>query len=511
MPDSKAEFDQSHSSTDVQEHEVRPDPDAIVFDDVRVGYIDREGNIRLSADDRAIGHIANDRDYAVGVLRDRYLQYVEQTREWCEETRAAENRLWRIADCDRRVAEIDQQFVLGTFEDIRSLLADLKSELLTEQQERIAQRRKMIADAKQLKSRTDWKEAGVAFDELDAAFKAVGTVGDREQDTVQWDQFKEHEREFRTRRKEHFDQMERDFVEKAEAKGRICDEAESLKDSIDFKAVGQRFRELMDEWKAIGFAGREHDEALWQRFQGARSEFNERRKGWFASNVEKKEALASQAEALAALEDVAAAHQQMKPLMQRWRQIGSAGRDADDALWTRFRGAQEDVYQRSRAIFEERAQERQRNYEAKQALVSEAESLIGQDSRVATSRCKEIQQEWKKIGPVPRDLNDQQWQQFRAACDSIFRIASAQGKRRIEDARDHAEDQIRRLSAEIDEHERRMEHWQGVIANLRDGDDAEEIREAMESKIATAKERIETKLGWIEEQHARMTDLSRKL
>lgn len=506
MPDSHAEFDRTVSSSDSQE-------DLIVFDDQPVGYVDRDGNIRLTAggDDRVVGHIANDRDFAIGTLRDRYLQFVEQTREWCAETRAAENRLWRIADCDHRTQEIRQLFVLGDFSEIRTLLSDLKSDLLQEQQVRIAQRKTMISDAKNLTSRTDWKEAGTAFDELNDAFKTVGTVGDRGIDTKQWDEFKEYERKFRTRRKTHFDQLEQEFAERARAKEAICEEAESLQESPDFKESGQRLRELMDQWKEIGFAGRERDEHLWQRFQAARGVFNERRKGWFAENAEKKEALASKAEALARLEDAAAAQQQMRPLMQQWREIGSAGRNSDDTLWSRFRGAQEDVYQRSRAVFDARHQERQQNFEAKQGLVLEVEGLIGTDSRTATQRCKEIQQEWKKIGPVPRDQSEQQWQRFRAACDSVFRIANAEGKRRIEDARDRAEDNIRKLSAEIDEHERKIAHWEGVIANLRDGDGADEIREAMEGKIATAKERIEIKLRWIEEQHARMTEMSGRL
>lgn len=507
MPNSKAEYDQTIQETNAGE----PEPNLIVIDDQAVGYVDHDGSIRLSADDRSIGHIANDREYAISVLRERYLKYVDETREWCDETRVAENRLWRVAECDRRMGEINQQFVLGTFEEIRALLSELKNDLLNEQQDRIAQRQSMIAEAKQLKTRTDWKEANAAFKQLNEAFKAVGTVGDREQDTRQWDEFKEQEREYHARRSAHFEKLEKEFEQRAQAKERICEEAESIQHSSDFKAMGQRFRELMDEWKEIGFAGREHEEPLWQRFQGARREFNERRKEWFAGNAIKKEELTVKAEELSALEDAASAHQQMKQLMQQWRQVGSAGRNEDDALWSRFRAAQEDVYQRSRAIFEARHQERQRNYEAKQALVAEVETLIGQDSRVATSRCKEIQREWKQIGPVPRDLNDQQWQQFRAACDSIFRIANAEGKRRVENARDHAEAQIRKLSAEIDEHERKIAHWEGVIANLRDGDDADEIREAMQGKIATARERIEVKLGWIEEQHARMTELSRKL
>lgn len=511
MPNSNAESDLPLRSESTRITSHGTDLDAIVFDGAQVGYVDRDGTIRLLDGGREIGHIANDREYAIGVLRDRFLQYVEQTRAWCEETRADENRVWRIVDCDRRTQEINQQYVLGAFEDVRGMLADLKAELLQEQAERIAHRKELISKAKQLKVRTDWKEASTAFDELNQQFKAVGTAGDRDQDTLQWDQFKEQEREFRTRRQAHFDQMEKEFAERAQAKQQICEEAELHQDSGDFKETGQRLRDLMDRWKQVGFAGREHDEALWRRFQGARKLFNDRRTVWFAENAIKKEELASRAEALAQLEDAAAAQMQMNPLMQQWREIGSAGRDADDELWRRFRGAQEDVYQRSRSIFDERHLERLRNHEAKQALIAEIEGLFGTDSRTATKRCKELQQEWKKIGPVPREQSEQQWQRFRASCDSIFRIANAEGKRRVEDARERAEDNIRKLSAEIDEHERKITHWEGVIAKLRDGEGADEIRESMNAKIATAKERIEIKLGWIEEQYARMTEMSTKL
>lgn len=507
------EFDTTYPPANTYDREVDSDSNLIVFDNQPVGFVDRDGNIRLTVDgaDRVVGHIANDRDHAIVVLRDRYIQYVDQTRAWCEETRAADNRLWRISDCDKRVQEIEQQYVLGTFAEIRDLLTTLKAELLEEQQTRITQRQKLIAEAKQIRNRTDWKEASQAFEQLNEQFRAIGTVGDRNIDTAQWDDFKGYEREFRKNRRAHYDELEKEFISRAEAKTAICDEAETLQYSPDFKAAGQRLRDLMDTWKQIGFAGRDRDEELWQRFQAARGVFHERRKDWFAENAELKEQLAARAEALAQLEDAASAQQQMKPLMQKWRETGSAGRNADDALWARFRGAQEDVYQRSRTIFDSRHQDRLRNYELKQALVLEVEALVGQDSRTATQRCKELQQEWKVIGPVPREQNEHQWQRFRAACDSIFRIANAEGKRRIGDARDRAEDQIRKLSAEIDEHERKIAHWEGVIANLRDGSNADEIREAMTAKIATANERIAIKLEWIEEHHARMIELRERL
>ncbi len=511
MSDSVPEPHHSQPEPEASQPQI-PERDDIAFDGKVVGFVDRDGNIRLaSGNQRAIGHTANDRDHAIQVLRDRYLEYLEQTKAWREETLEAENRLWRIQECDRRMQEIDQQYVLGDFDVVREMLQELKQELLNQQQDRVEQRKTMIAEAESFRDRTDWKDAAQKIEELNQRFKAVGSLGDREVEQAQWDTFKDHERAFRAARKAHYDDMDRQFTERAQAKEAICIEAEEWQSSDEFRIAGQTFRELMDKWKEIGFAGREHDEALWRRFQEARTVFAERRKSWYEHNAKLKEDLASKAEALSQLEDSAAAHEQMKPLMQQWREVGSAGKSTDDTLWNRFRGAQESVYQRSREVFDARHRERQQNYEAKQALVSEAESLIGQDSRTATNRCKQLQQEWKQIGPVPRDLNEKQWARFRAACDAVFRMAQAEGKRRIEGARERAEEQIRKLSGEIDEHERKIAHWESVIANLRDGANADEIRASMEEKIATAKQRIEIKLVWIEEHHAHMTELGQKL
>src|SRR5690606_41091638 len=56
-----------------------------------------------------------------------------------------------------------------------------------------------------------------------------------------------------------------------------------------FRSVTLRMRDLMEEWKAVGFAGREHDDALWRRFQAARDTFGERRKVWFEENADRKQ------------------------------------------------------------------------------------------------------------------------------------------------------------------------------------------------------------------------------
>ncbi|MCA9833034.1 MAG: DUF349 domain-containing protein [Thermomicrobiales bacterium] len=487
--------------------------DDIIFDDKRVGYIDRDGGIHMvdGARDLEISHIGPDKDAAIGTCRRWYENAVQEAATWCEQVRQSPKKLGRFGEIQHRIAEVDQLKVLGDLDVLRSAYEVLQAELVQEQQTQIRERDQMIAQVKKLADRTDWKVAGTELDALVEAFKAIGSVGDRERDQQQWDAFKEHERAFRAKRKQHYAEVEAEFVNRAAAKEQLCEEAERLGDDEDMKRANLRMRELMDHWKQIGFAGKERDDALWARFNAARDAFGVRRTEWYQQNAATKGEIADQAEHLMAMEDVAAAQNKMKPLMQKWKETGSAGKEADDALWTRFRAAQDDVYKRSRVVFDARQQERESNFAARQSLIHEAESLLGQDSRAATNRCKELQQQWKQIGPVPREQGDKQWLEFRAVCDRIFQRAQSEGKRKLQDARGHAEDQIRKLSAEIDEHERKIAHWEGVIAGLRDGPQADEIRTNMEEKIATAKQRIELKLTWIEEQHRRMTDLGGRM
>ena len=485
----------------------------IVVDDKRVGYVDHSGAIHMvdGGRDIEISHIGPDQDAAIAVCRRWYDDAVAETAAGCEQVRQSPKKLNRMSEVAQKLAEVDQLRVLGDLEVLRSALTLLQAELVQEQHHRIGERDEMIAHAQQLAERSDWKAASAELDALITAFKAIGTVGDRETDRHQWDVFKEHERAFRARRQQHYAEVEAEFAQRAAAKEEICTEAELLVDSADIRQAGARMRALMDQWKQIGFAGKQRDDALWHRFNAARDAFGAKRTAWYQQNATIKAEIADEAEHLMAMEDAAAAQIKMKPLMQKWKATGSAGKQTDDALWARFRAAQDDVYTRSRVVFDARQHERDANFAARQAIIREAETLLGQDSHTATNRCKELQQQWKQIGPGPRDQSEKQWQEFRAVCDRIFQRAHSEGKRRIQDARSHAEEQIRKLSAEIDEHERKIAHWEGVIAGLRDGPQADEIRANMEEKIATAKQRIELKLTWIEEQYHRMTELGTRL
>ena len=204
------------------------------------------------------------------------------------------------------------------------------------------------------------------------------------------------------------DKQRADAVARKEA---LAVEAEKMaEDSTQWKQAGDRYKEILDEWRAIKGVDRKTDEALWKRFSRAREAFNRRRGSHFAdmdrqrlTAKARKEELVTEAEALAGSDEWSSTAARYRDLMTEWKAAGRAHRDADDALWARFRGAQDAFFARRNAVFAERDAEFTANGEAKRALLTEAEKIDLSDPDAARAALRGIQSRWEEIGKVPRD------------------------------------------------------------------------------------------------------------
>jgi uncharacterized small protein (DUF1192 family) len=133
----------------------------------------------------------------------------------------------------------------------------------------------------------------------------------------------------------------------------LVDRAEALAETTTWRSAGEAMDELMEEWKRSGSAGREQDEALWQRFNEARRVFFNRRSAHFAELKESraeareaKEAPIARAEELAPSTDYDGGFTAMQDLLDEWKRAGSAGRDVDEQLWQRFHDARDPFFER---------------------------------------------------------------------------------------------------------------------------------------------------------------------
>ncbi|WP_171170275.1 DUF349 domain-containing protein [Streptomyces sp. I05A-00742] len=195
------------------------------------------------------------------------------------------------------------------------------------------------------------------------------------------------------------------------AKEALVAEAEELAASEQWRSAGERLRALVDTWKGLPRLDRKTDDELWHRFSHARSAFSKRRKAHFASldaqreDARKvKEKLVAEAEALSGSTDWGATAARYRDLMAEWKAAGRAQREAEDELWTRFRGAQDVFFQARGEVFAERDAEQQQNLALKEELVVEAEKLLPvTDLKSARAAFRSVNERWEAIGHVPRD------------------------------------------------------------------------------------------------------------
>ncbi|MGQ0732469.1 MAG: DUF349 domain-containing protein [Acidobacteriota bacterium] len=141
------------------------------------------------------------------------------------------------------------------------------------------------------------------------------------------------------------------------------------------------------------------------------------------ANVTVQEELCAKMEALIAEAEAAPekAATEMRLLQERWKAVAAAPRSQAEALWTRFKTAQGEVYEKCKDFFAQQAAERQENLKRKETLCVRAEALADSTDWIRTAEAiKQLQAEWKIIGPVSRGHEKSVWERFRAACDRFF-------------------------------------------------------------------------------------------
>ncbi|MDT4945744.1 MAG: hypothetical protein QOH14_2477, partial [Pseudonocardiales bacterium] len=207
------------------------------------------------------------------------------------------------------------------------------------------------------------------------------------------------------------------------AKEALAAEAEKIAESAtSWKSSGDRLRAIVDEWKQIKGIDRKTDDALWKRFAAARDAFGRRRGQHFAeldaergTAKQAKEKLVAQAEELSSSSDWKETAAAMRELMTEWKAAPRASREVEDALWARFRAAQDAFFARRSGVFAERDAEQVENQAKKEAIIAQAVALNLDDPKSAQAALRELQAKFDAVGHVPRDAIRRIDEQMRAA------------------------------------------------------------------------------------------------
>ena len=267
-------------------------------------------------------------------------------------------------------------------------------------------------------------------------------------------------------------------------------------DRTQWKSSGAELRELLEQWKGAQRRGprldRPTEDGLWKRFSHARTTFDRHRRQFFSELDAKqaqvkaaKEALIKRAQEMSSSTDWAGTSAKYRALMEEWKKAGRASRKEDDALWARFRAAQQVFFDARRAKDEAVDAEFAENLKVKEALLAKAEALLPVKNVKAAKRAlRPIQDAWEEAGRVPRNAVRRLEGRMRAIEDAIREAENAEWRRTDPETKARAEGLAGQLEDSIAELE-------SDLAAARAAGDAK--------KIAEAEAALTARRAWLEQ------------
>jgi hypothetical protein len=304
------------------------------------------------------------------------------------------------------------------------------------------------------------------------------------------------------RREEARAAREQARAEARQIKERIVAEAERIvAEATHWKISGERMRQLLEEWKAAPHADRAVETALWKRFSAARNAFTKKRKAYFAglegereAARTRKEKLCAQAEELAPSTDWGPTASAFRDLMRSWKEAGRAGRADEEALWSRFKAAQDQFFQARAAVQQAKEAGLREHARVKEQLLAEAEALLpAADLRAARGAMRSIQERWEKAGPVPREARERLESGLRRVEDALRKAEDTQWRRSNPEALARAKGAVAQIRTAIDQLEKQL-------AQARASGDAKAEQQAADALAA--------RRAWLEEAERTLAEFS---
>jgi len=234
----------------------------------------------------------------------------------------------------------------------------------------------------------------------------------------------------------HLDREARDldFKHNLEQKQKIVARVEELINEAD---VNKAFRELQDLhkiWKEdIGPVSREFRDEIWNKFSDLTKQMHDKREVLFENmrgteleNLEKKKEIIAKIEVLAT--EKVNAHSQwlaqiekVEALRTAFFSAGKVPSEVNEETWAAFKTAVRNFNSFKNSFYKDIKKDQNNNLNRKTALVAKAKELQeSTDFAATTPIMKQIQEEWKQIGHVPRKYSDKIWAEFKEACNHYF-------------------------------------------------------------------------------------------
>lgn len=337
--------------------------------------------------------------------------------------------------------EIDFYYTNDTKKLFNSLYKDYKQSIGAYYKEReqnlkqnLEDRLQIIEDIKGLLSveenmGTTYKN----FKELQEKWRNAGPIP-RDKYNNAWNTYHHHVERFYDFLHLNNDLRDMDFKHNYDQKLKIIERAEELAQDENTNRSFRELQVLHKLWKEdLGPVGKEHREEIWDRFSKATKTIHDKRQAYYADmdkahekNLERKEEIIALINAVA--EDKGNSHsawqkkiKDIEVLRDAFFKAGKVPLKVNEATWAKFKEAVRTFNRGKNSFYKDLKKDQYDNLKKKKDLIQIAEdNKDSEDFATVTPLMKKIQNEWKKIGHVPRRDSDKIWKQFKGACNHYF-------------------------------------------------------------------------------------------
>lgn len=271
------------------------------------------------------------------------------------------------------------------------------------------------------------------FKELQERWRNTGPIP-RDKYNNAWNSYHHHVEIFYDFLHLNRDLRDLDFKHNLEKKLLIIERAEELAEDDNVMRAFRELQELHKMWKEeLGPVGKEHREVIWDRFKAATKIINDKRQVYYQEidkvhekNLEQKLEIIANIDAINTQETNSHSgwQKKIKDVEELRNQFFNAGKvpiKVNEVTWAKFKEAVRVFNRQKNAFYKGLKKDQYQNLQKKLELIKIADdNKDNDDFETTTPLMKKIQNDWKKIGHVPRKDSDKIWKQFKGACNHYF-------------------------------------------------------------------------------------------
>ena len=285
--------------------------------------------------------------------------------------------------------------------------------------------------AEKLADEEDVISAFHQLQKLHQEYREIGPVAKEQREEI-WNRFKAASSVINKRHQAHFEGVRAKEEDNLARKTVLCEKVEAIaaeenKGSGDWEKHTKQIIDIQTEWKTIGFAPKNMNVKIFERFRAACDDFFGRKAAYFKGlketfkeNADKKRVLIEKAKALQDSTDWKSTGDKLIALQKEWKTIGMVPKKLGDQLWAEFLGACNTFFEARNAAGAGARGEERENLEKKLAIVEQLKAVAQETGDDLADKVQKLVEEYNAVGHVPFKEKDKLYKEYHAVLDKLY-------------------------------------------------------------------------------------------